>query len=586
MKSSRYIYVCAVALSAFGAQAQDLQREVTVDREIEPATRTATRMSGVTPTPYVPKLRLTPLKSAEYSGRGTLTRTLTRLEPAAYADTFDVSPYKGYVSAGYFPTYNLGVSAGYSLLSSRDTRLGVFLQYDGESHHGFRTLLPDGDDKSLTAARHLATVGFDAGHRFNKTNAIDMSMSYSYGATTTPLTALLKTQGQSANIVDLTIGYHNTGRVSWNVGFDLDYLGYGKKQIIPVAGLSPQEKFKPIKQSVIALTGDVTFSNFNIALDASVANLNHRATLLPAPSLNGATDSYNALLGEGSLSTGIIMLTPSYKINREKWGLQLGLNVAWVVNDPDNHIHLSPAVRWDWAPASAFSLWIKAGGGDAPTRFNELYHQSPWMPSVYSYTSTYAPVIADAGINIGPWNGFSAELFGGYAVVNNALMPYIVDGTALYRATDMRGAHYGVKLSYDWQDKVTASLGVEGASHGDYDKGYYLWADRAKYHLDASVTARPVSALEVTLAYKLATSRRSWILTSASTDVLPIAWYEANDYMTLGNIADLSVEGRYSFSPELSVFGRVGNLLCRRHIDISLVASQRINGLVGVNYKF
>ena len=112
MKKISYILLFA----AFSAQAQKLSTEITVERTVVPAERAATRLNSVSPSIVPATVQDTRIDMAEYGQPGTLTRSSYLLAPAAWADTFALSPYRGYVSAGYFPVYNLGVSAGYRLL--------------------------------------------------------------------------------------------------------------------------------------------------------------------------------------------------------------------------------------------------------------------------------------------------------------------------------------------------------------------------------------------------------------------------------------------------------------------------------------
>lgn len=589
---THYIYICAALMTSLSAAGQQLEREVTIDRQIEPAPRAFSRPGIVSPSTLSPSVKASPLRQAEYTGRGTLSRSLTRLEPAAYADTFEISPYRGYVSAGYLPAFNLGVSAGYSLISDKNTHLGVMLQYNGSSHHGAAIPLDDGV-KKLDARRQLFTIGFDAAHRFNTANAIDMAFDYSLGLTSTPDVVRGDSQSQTANMVNLDLGYHHRGSLPLNLGLDVEYMGYGKDQYAPPVTYDADLKVKPASQTIAGLTADVAWHNWHLGLDARLSHLGRTRRLYPAAIQQGHTYVPSTIYYDyGAETSGIIALKPAYSITGDKYTLSLGLDVSLLLNDPDNNVHLAPAVDFTWSPSGTFALWARATGGDTFNSLQTLYRECPWMPSIYSYGSTYAPVIADAGINIGPFGGFSAGLYGGYAVANNALMPYIVTTPAApgythtYCPTDMRGARYGLKLQYDWRGLVKVHADIEGASHGAHDSGYYLSSDRAKYSLKAGIEAQPVEALSLSADFALRTSRRLWVLTPGCTGDFPLAWYDAESYVTLGNIADLSVGADYRLSEPLSIFGRLSNLLCRRHTDIAGIASQRIGGLIGISYKF
>ena len=98
----RYISLCVLAAVSVAAVAQDLSKEITIEKEIVPEKRVVTRMvasSSVT-LPAVTQKRLT---FSEYRQRDGVTPQLAFLEPAAYADSLTVKPYRGYVDLGYFP---------------------------------------------------------------------------------------------------------------------------------------------------------------------------------------------------------------------------------------------------------------------------------------------------------------------------------------------------------------------------------------------------------------------------------------------------------------------------------------------------
>ena len=120
--------------ATLNASAKDLKTEITVDRTIVPVEREATRLGSLTPQLLSSPVAMRRLTLADYTDPAAITRSASTLDPAAYADTFALSPYRGYVSLGYFPVFNLGASAGYKFIDNSHTRLGAWLQYDGCSY--------------------------------------------------------------------------------------------------------------------------------------------------------------------------------------------------------------------------------------------------------------------------------------------------------------------------------------------------------------------------------------------------------------------------------------------------------------------
>ena len=124
----------AALAATVAAGAKDLKTEITVDRTVVPVEREATRLGGISPVLMQPQTDFRRLTLVEYGEPSELTSSITPLEPASYGDTIPVTPYRGYASAGYFPAYNLGLSAGYRFINTSRTRLGAWMQFDGESY--------------------------------------------------------------------------------------------------------------------------------------------------------------------------------------------------------------------------------------------------------------------------------------------------------------------------------------------------------------------------------------------------------------------------------------------------------------------
>ena len=107
----------AVALAAaFGAQAQDLSKEITADREIVPELAPASRLN------VFPKALKPDFKPVELAPATTATMTrynpvTARFEPVWSGRAATLTPYRGYVDVGYFPKADFGVAAGYAPVS-------------------------------------------------------------------------------------------------------------------------------------------------------------------------------------------------------------------------------------------------------------------------------------------------------------------------------------------------------------------------------------------------------------------------------------------------------------------------------------
>ena len=112
MKRFVYITILGAALAMPGAMtADDLNKEITVEKDIVPQEREASRLNRL------PQLSLSPVQAKKLSWTdraiaAPVTNDISVLAPASYAASIARSPYRGYIDLGYFPAMQLGLSAG------------------------------------------------------------------------------------------------------------------------------------------------------------------------------------------------------------------------------------------------------------------------------------------------------------------------------------------------------------------------------------------------------------------------------------------------------------------------------------------
>lgn len=116
MKIAKYIGAPLMLFVCMDAVAQDLTKEITVEKDIVPIEREASRIDRL------PQLRLpaVAMKRLSWSDRAVaapVTASISTLAPAAYLSDMPRPEYRGYVYAGYFPALQADISAGYRFLS-------------------------------------------------------------------------------------------------------------------------------------------------------------------------------------------------------------------------------------------------------------------------------------------------------------------------------------------------------------------------------------------------------------------------------------------------------------------------------------
>lgn len=130
-------------------------------------------------------------------------------------------------------------------------------------------------------------------------------------------------------------------------------------------------------------------------------------------------------------------------------------------------------------------------------------------------------------------------------------MPAVTTG--YMEAMNVRGFHGGVSFAYDYRRllSVNARAEIAESPRGNYNRGYALWRDHAKFNLTASVTVRPISGLDIQLAYHLRTARQKQL---------------AVGDLDLQNINNLKASVNYMITRRWSVSLSGENLLNRNRI--------------------
>ncbi|MDE5554432.1 MAG: hypothetical protein K2J10_04535 [Muribaculaceae bacterium] len=573
----RSLTVATLLAAMLNASAKDLKTEITVDRTIVPVEREATRLGSLTPQLLSSPVTMRRLSLADYTDPAAITRSASTLNPAAYADTFALSPYRGYASLGYFPVFNLGASAGYKFIDNSRTRLGAWLQYDGYSYKPYDEKVSDGK-----YTNNAITVGASLAQRVGSQSSVGARIGYTYGSVGLP--SNFENNSQNANIFDADLSWWSRTRlIGYRLIAGFSHFGYGKDNYFDKTIFSdiPNRALtvKAASENRFNFNGGLAFFGSSVSprggIDVSADFVSRKNGIELTP------ENYQPI-SDGTL--GIMSLTPYFTFHNGRMHGRVGVKVDLSVGGEGKKFHVAPDVMLDWNVTNQFAIYAKISGGEHLNTLRSLYDYCPFVGGVWQYQRSNVPVTADLGFNIGPFTGFSAKIFGGYAKANNWLMPQfsllgmtssstsgpIIEQTN-YGAYNLEGWHAGVGLSYDWRSKVKAELTAETASN-DTEKAYYLWRDRAKYVINASVEVRPISALKIGVGYELRTDRHNYM-----NGVTPIE---------LKSLSNLTLGASYEISNQLTVFARGENLLNRHYNLVTDIQAQGLKGLLGLSYKF
>lgn len=571
-KRQRVYVAAAAAMAILTATAEDLRTEVVVERTVEPQERAATRLSGVVPDMVTRSVTPTQLSYAEYSYASELTALIARLDPARYSSIPARSPYRGYAAIGYFPLLNIGATAGYRIIDNDKTTLGLHAQYSGSQYDGYA----DAGGTKPKVKNHSVGVTADFSHHFSAVSALGIGADFGYTALGNPLYGA--DYKQNVTRFDATAAWTSqVGRVGYGVNAGVGVMGFSKDMPLAAYGAG------------VSAPG---VSETRISGGAGVAYLSAKGQPIAGVKLSAdfvsSDDALPTYYGEASAAAvqrptlGVISLTPYYKLKYQRFTASLGAKIDISTGGEGKKFHVAPDVVLGLDAASQCGVYVRLGGGEHLNTLRSLYDYTPYMPSAWVYGRSHVPVTIDAGINIGRFGGFGVELKGGYAVANDWLMPIMAFGegvTPMFASVNLKGFHYGARLSYEHKRYFEAYASVEGAPQ-KYDRGYYLWRDRAKIVVSGGVTVHPIERLDIKVDYNYRGSRRIY---SATPGEMSAGTPKTEE---LGSVSELSLGATYKINEKVTVYARGENILGHRYDIYPGLPSAGVHGLAGVSLKF
>ncbi len=578
MKKIHYIFSAGIIALAMNVEAQDLNKEITIDKDIVPELKESNKIAV---TPAIPSLKVKH-SNLTFNDRAKTTevkRAISQLEPADNVDTMEISKYRGYAMLGYFPIYNLDFSAGYQFYNNENTKLNAWVQYNGKSYDATPS-----SGKEMSIYDHSATIDLSLVQRVNELSILNIEADYGYSYFNYPWWGEECTQNANEfNIsakwkssidglkYDATVGYNYFG-FSDGVPFD-------KSKYVNVGSA-----FDAVKEHNINLKGHAMleiedYTSVALDLGLSIAHDNH--LLIPAWGKSKGV-LWHGYKNNHDYTHSILTLTPHYDIVKDNFSLKLGANLEYQF-DINGEMNISPDVYLDWVATDFFSAYAHFTGGVHQNTMSSIFDVSHYFMPAMAYGNSKLPYVIDAGINVGPFENASLKVYGGYARANDWYMPiFVEDNNHMMNEVDFSGWHLGVAASYNYKEwgKIKASYETAPQS---YNEGYYMWRDRAKHVVNASLIVTPINPLDITLDYEYRGGRCSYMQSVVSTieEVKP----EYTRY-SLGQVNTLSLGGLYRYNKQLSFFARVENLFNYKYDLLYDIPSQGITGLLGLTYKF
>ena len=563
-------------------------------------------------------LASTPL-NYEYRGlEVNFTPSYLALPALGWNDNRKPVETKGYVDLMAGSWLNANLSAGYTLIDTPRSLLGVKLQHNSTS-----LSKPDMSEPTANRRRKLydQTIGIFGHHRFGNAGTLSADIDYNlayfnYYGFYAPIFAQPEehpTPTQTLNNVRFNTAWQSPtegNKFSWNAALGVDYLSYRSLQLTTVTSgvmIPLTHHLKGEKETDLHLSGGVKY-NFNTK---SSLHAHLRADYLlysnPAQEIFTA-DNY-----------GNINILPGYRFQIKGFNLDLGANIDLTFNaGPKGNrfstFHIAPALKVDYKAGPA-GLYLHALGGTelntlSATRTLDYYA----LPAIANTRPVYTPLDARIGANFGSFSGFSAGVFVGYKVskkqplagwyttwLNNGThlpdrLSYNKIGNVVFHpdysgafGMDVKGFNFGAMLDYRLGN--TLHLRAEGSYQPQNgETGWFNGLDRPRWLLQAQASVSPISCLDINVGYEYRGIRNAYL--ALTRPLFPGMEVDGQSVMLsygklrLPDVTNLKVGATWRATSRLAITLQAENLL-NRHIEVLPdLKSQGITLLGGFQFLF
>ncbi len=607
-----YIAMLLAAFTLAGAHAQDntkLNKEITLEKDIAPLEKKAVKKNEL---PKVKKPTTTGTKTqlnySDLTSPIEVPTTIPTLLPYGYRTAHNFSDNRGYLDVGGGTQANFKVSFGYRFIDEEREKLGVWLNHNstwnGKNSSKAITLESNrnkqkfndntlGIDYSKGIGNGTLTLGgqahVDIYNLYGGWNSLTLDSSPNSGDDNYTLTRPpydWNSEKQTFFDFNLSAGWASKFMVrdtplKYNVGLQYGHAAYDKS-FNDLYNHGAHDNW-----GIVNLGGSYDLSELN------TLGLNIKGEYLRRGS-NAKTGSMSDKFDE----VGLITLTPTYTIRGDMFKLQLGLNAHISFSD-GAAFRLSPNVRANLALVDGFSLFANALGGKllgyrVPTHYANHRYDMPLL----MYGSIYTPIDAEAGFKVGPFQGLSAKVSLGYAIVKCQpgicyWMTYPEQAVEMgmmstYKVMDGRGYYLNAEVNYKYRSLIEASASIKYAPHDNemfesdsHYNGYKLGVDRASTVSNIDIKVNPWRPLTVNAGLEYRGGRMALFNTyNAAQDDF------AYEFVKMGDVINLHAGANYRLNSSVNLWLQAHNLLNRRYDILYGMGAQRIGVMVGAGFTF
>lgn len=619
MSLKRNILLTALAAICPAIASAQYDQEINVDGKYLPEYIDRDRIS-IFPVPLRPEVAQS---SLQYSTAGVVADFTPQAIPipaTGWRASRRVSSRRGYIDLGLGSYLQSTLSAGYRIIDTDATTIGVRLQHNSTS-----LWKPQVSPlaESTRMRRYDEMIGLYASHAFENAGRLDASAFWHLGNFNyyafSPANSSLKPPTQTLNDAALRIDWTSApDAFSWYAGAGVRYFGMRRVYSNPVYNDPYPASLTGGRETDVSfragLSGHVTDASiFGADLDAHALIYADYEPRHESPYFQETIDA--------PASYGNLALSPYYRLTRDRLDLRIGVRLDFAMNARDRWgeryrtLNVAPDIRLGY-DAGAAQIFLNLRGGNELSTLAARYDNDYYCtPAILSTTPAYSPIDAKAGVNFGPFSGFHIGFETGYKVTFrqqaygwyqvalggpsafDAYLPEWQEGLVSdFNVFDqsgytLRGLTAGVNIGYDagqWF-KIDAR-GTYQPQNGK--KGYFNGLDRPRWTASATAETNPWRTLRLKLGFDFRAVRAvaipSYIyqLDAHATRSNPYADSEEVLMARLPHWVSLSFGASYDFTDAFGIWVQLDNITNRQNLAAPAQPLPGIAASAGISWLF
>ncbi|GHT55064.1 hypothetical protein AGMMS49982_20600 [Bacteroidia bacterium] len=529
--------IAALVVTCAVAQAQNVSREMTLEKDYVPSIKDANKINSV-PDVIAPTAPQTDVRFAKYLSAVEVPSSLYPLQSLVSA--FGSSDQIGYITLGGSALPDFFADAAVQPLHSFANQLNIFASH----HSGNYKVSFLQDNKEGKKKINDNVLGVNYLHNFNTWKILtDAQYTYSqyndYGQL--PVTSYqLPVADWKDNLFAAHLGAASTDLDVPAFKFDVGYTRFGQNYGAPAAK----------SENRLLLDADMSAP---LSIDKRIGIKGYAKNYGNADTNNADTDM------DSKSNYTTLSVSPYMLFEGANWETHLGLSVGKQFGDRSKFL-LAPDVRFYVNATDHLQLYASATGGFRDNSNYELYQQNRYIaPSVLRITDSRTSLNAKLGTNFAITRSLNVDLHAGYRITDDEWF-LVNDYANIPVSADAKVLNVGGRMRYKHSDVADIEL---SADYNNWDVTDLQSFNKPKFDGHLNIGIKPVEPLRFDLLYRFELGRPE-----------------------LDDIHDVSLRGTFSFAKHFSAFAAINNLLFQKYELWYGYPANPFNVMGGLTYRF